>query len=102
MRLASFERKGRPGFGVVVGDGVVDLAARFDLTERKALRTGAVHACDAGHVQPGFAFAQAGNDDGAFVGDLEAFFGARFGDEFAQADDNELIVLAEIFGGDEI
>ena len=29
MRLASFERKGRPGFGVVVGDGVVDLAARF-------------------------------------------------------------------------
>jgi len=29
MRLASYERKGRPGFGVVVGDGVVDLAARF-------------------------------------------------------------------------
>jgi 2-keto-4-pentenoate hydratase/2-oxohepta-3-ene-1,7-dioic acid hydratase in catechol pathway len=29
MRLASFERKGRPGFGVVVGDGVVDVAARF-------------------------------------------------------------------------
>ncbi|HEX7237797.1 MAG TPA: fumarylacetoacetate hydrolase family protein, partial [Gammaproteobacteria bacterium] len=29
MRLASFERKGRPGFGIVVGDGVVDLAARF-------------------------------------------------------------------------
>jgi 2-keto-4-pentenoate hydratase/2-oxohepta-3-ene-1,7-dioic acid hydratase in catechol pathway len=29
MRLASYERKGRPGFGIVVGDGVVDLAARF-------------------------------------------------------------------------
>ena len=29
MRLASFERRGRPGFGIVVGDGVVDLAARF-------------------------------------------------------------------------
>ncbi|HET7925560.1 MAG TPA: fumarylacetoacetate hydrolase family protein [Rhodanobacteraceae bacterium] len=29
MRLASFERKGRPGFGIVVGDGIVDLAARF-------------------------------------------------------------------------
>ncbi|HEY3515711.1 MAG TPA: fumarylacetoacetate hydrolase family protein [Gammaproteobacteria bacterium] len=29
MRLASFERKGRPGFGIVVGDGVVDIAARF-------------------------------------------------------------------------
>jgi len=29
MRLASFERKGRPGFGIVVGNGVVDLAARF-------------------------------------------------------------------------
>jgi 2-keto-4-pentenoate hydratase/2-oxohepta-3-ene-1,7-dioic acid hydratase in catechol pathway len=29
MRLASFERRGRPGFGIVVGNGVVDLAARF-------------------------------------------------------------------------
>jgi 2-keto-4-pentenoate hydratase/2-oxohepta-3-ene-1,7-dioic acid hydratase in catechol pathway len=29
MRLASFERKSRPGFGIVAGDGVVDLAARF-------------------------------------------------------------------------
>ena len=29
MQLASFERKGRPGFGIVVGDGVVDVAARF-------------------------------------------------------------------------
>jgi 2-keto-4-pentenoate hydratase/2-oxohepta-3-ene-1,7-dioic acid hydratase in catechol pathway len=29
MRLASFERRGRPGFGIVVGDGIVDLAARF-------------------------------------------------------------------------
>ena len=29
MRLASFERRGRPGFGIVVDDGVVDLAAQF-------------------------------------------------------------------------
>lgn len=29
MRLASFERRGRRGFGIVVGDGIVDLAARF-------------------------------------------------------------------------
>jgi 2-keto-4-pentenoate hydratase/2-oxohepta-3-ene-1,7-dioic acid hydratase in catechol pathway len=29
MRLVSFERKGRPGFGVVVGDGIVDAAARL-------------------------------------------------------------------------
>ena len=29
MRLVSFERKGRPGFGIVVGDGVVDAAARL-------------------------------------------------------------------------
>ncbi len=29
MRLVSFERKGTPGFGIVVGDGVVDAAARL-------------------------------------------------------------------------
>jgi 2-keto-4-pentenoate hydratase/2-oxohepta-3-ene-1,7-dioic acid hydratase in catechol pathway len=29
MRLLSFERNGRPGFGVVVGDGVVDAAERL-------------------------------------------------------------------------
>jgi 2-keto-4-pentenoate hydratase/2-oxohepta-3-ene-1,7-dioic acid hydratase in catechol pathway len=29
MRLASFERKGRPGFGIVVGDSIVDVAARL-------------------------------------------------------------------------
>jgi 2-keto-4-pentenoate hydratase/2-oxohepta-3-ene-1,7-dioic acid hydratase in catechol pathway len=29
MRLVSFERKARPGFGVVVGDGIVDAAARL-------------------------------------------------------------------------
>jgi 2-keto-4-pentenoate hydratase/2-oxohepta-3-ene-1,7-dioic acid hydratase in catechol pathway len=29
MRLVSFERNGRPGFGVVVGDGIVDAAARL-------------------------------------------------------------------------
>ena len=29
MRVASFERNGRPGFGIVVGDGIVDAAARL-------------------------------------------------------------------------
>ena len=29
MRLVSFERKGRPGFGIVAGDGVVEAAARL-------------------------------------------------------------------------
>jgi 2-keto-4-pentenoate hydratase/2-oxohepta-3-ene-1,7-dioic acid hydratase in catechol pathway len=29
MRLVSFERNGRPGFGVVVGDGIVDAAERL-------------------------------------------------------------------------
>ena len=29
MRVASFERKGRPGFGLVVGDGIVDAAPRL-------------------------------------------------------------------------
>jgi 2-keto-4-pentenoate hydratase/2-oxohepta-3-ene-1,7-dioic acid hydratase in catechol pathway len=44
MRLVSFERNGRPGFGVVVGDGVVD-AARLPSPPtglREALAAGAL------------------------------------------------------------
>ena len=29
MRLASYNMRGRPSFGVVVGDGIVDLRARL-------------------------------------------------------------------------
>jgi 2-keto-4-pentenoate hydratase/2-oxohepta-3-ene-1,7-dioic acid hydratase in catechol pathway len=42
MRLASFERKGRPGFGIVAGDGVIDAGARLSgkaSTLREALAT---------------------------------------------------------------
>jgi 2-keto-4-pentenoate hydratase/2-oxohepta-3-ene-1,7-dioic acid hydratase in catechol pathway len=37
MRLASFERNGRPGFGVVVDDGIVDASARL-VGEPRGLR----------------------------------------------------------------
>jgi hypothetical protein len=30
MRLASYERRGKAGFGVVVGDGVVDLGKALE------------------------------------------------------------------------
>jgi 2-keto-4-pentenoate hydratase/2-oxohepta-3-ene-1,7-dioic acid hydratase in catechol pathway len=45
MRLMSFERVGRPGFGVVVGDGVVDAGRRLfgnPRTLREALVAGAL------------------------------------------------------------
>jgi 2-keto-4-pentenoate hydratase/2-oxohepta-3-ene-1,7-dioic acid hydratase in catechol pathway len=45
MRLASFERKGRTGFGIVVGDGVVDAASRMPSKPsglRAALAAGAL------------------------------------------------------------
>ena len=45
MRVASFERKGRPGFGIVVGDGIVDAAARLGgkaASLREALTAGAL------------------------------------------------------------
>ena len=45
MRLVSFERNGRPGFGIVVGEGVVDAAARLagkPAGLREALATGAL------------------------------------------------------------
>ncbi len=45
MRLMSFERNGRPGFGVVVGDGVVDASRRLagnPRTLRDALLAGAL------------------------------------------------------------
>ena len=29
MRLASYKLRGRPSFGVVVGDGIVDLRSRL-------------------------------------------------------------------------
>jgi 2-keto-4-pentenoate hydratase/2-oxohepta-3-ene-1,7-dioic acid hydratase in catechol pathway len=45
MRLMSFEKDGRPGFGVVVGDGVVDACRRLSArprTLRDALLAGAL------------------------------------------------------------
>ena len=45
MRLVSFERNGRPGFGVVVGDGIVDAADRLTgrpRSLREALAAGAL------------------------------------------------------------
>ena len=45
MRLMSFERNGRPGFGIVVGDGVVDAGRRLagsPRTLREALLAGAL------------------------------------------------------------
>jgi 2-keto-4-pentenoate hydratase/2-oxohepta-3-ene-1,7-dioic acid hydratase in catechol pathway len=45
MRVASFERKGRPGFGIVVGDGIVDAATCLGGTAsnlREALTAGAL------------------------------------------------------------
>ncbi len=45
MRLVSFERKGRAGFGIVAGDGVVDAAARLTGKAsglREALAAGAL------------------------------------------------------------
>ena len=45
MRLMSFEKDGLPGFGVVVGDGVVDAGrrlARTPRTLRDALLAGAL------------------------------------------------------------
>ncbi len=45
MRLVSFERNGRAGFGVVVGDGIVDASARLAGKPRglrEALATGAL------------------------------------------------------------
>jgi 2-keto-4-pentenoate hydratase/2-oxohepta-3-ene-1,7-dioic acid hydratase in catechol pathway len=47
MRVVSFERKGRPGFGVVVGEGVVDASARLEGKPaglRQALAQGALTA----------------------------------------------------------
>ncbi len=47
MRLLSFERNGRPGFGVVVGDGIVDAAERLagkPRSLREALAAGALPA----------------------------------------------------------
>jgi len=34
VRLASFERKGKAGFGIVVGEGIVDASARLSVTAR--------------------------------------------------------------------
>jgi 2-keto-4-pentenoate hydratase/2-oxohepta-3-ene-1,7-dioic acid hydratase in catechol pathway len=45
MRVASFEKNGRPGFGIVVGDGIVDAAARLGGKAgslREALAAGAL------------------------------------------------------------
>lgn len=45
MKLVSFERNGRPGFGVVVGDGIVDAADRLTgrpRSLREALAAGAL------------------------------------------------------------
>ena len=45
MKLVSFERNGRPGFGVVVGDGIVDAADRLTGRPRglrEALAAGAL------------------------------------------------------------
>ena len=45
MKLVSFERNGRPGFGVVVGDGIVDAADRLagrPRSLREALAAGAL------------------------------------------------------------
>jgi 2-keto-4-pentenoate hydratase/2-oxohepta-3-ene-1,7-dioic acid hydratase in catechol pathway len=44
VRLVSFERNGRPGFGIVAGDGVIDAAARLPGTRglREALASGAL------------------------------------------------------------
>ncbi len=44
MRLASFERRGRPGFGAVVGDGVVDLSGRLGGSLRDHLAPGRLEA----------------------------------------------------------
>jgi len=45
VRLVSFERNGRPGFGIVAGDGVIDAAARLagkPRSLREALAAGAL------------------------------------------------------------
>lgn len=59
MKFLSFERDGRAGWGLVVGDGVVDLGARnADLADlRAALRTGRLEAVGtaATGVAPDFA-----------------------------------------------
>ena len=50
MKLLSFERNGRPGFGVVVGDGVVDASERLAGKPRglrEALAAGALPAARA-------------------------------------------------------
>jgi 2-keto-4-pentenoate hydratase/2-oxohepta-3-ene-1,7-dioic acid hydratase in catechol pathway len=49
MRLLSFERNGRPGFGVAVGDGIVDAAERLPgkpRSLREALAAGALPALE--------------------------------------------------------
>jgi 2-keto-4-pentenoate hydratase/2-oxohepta-3-ene-1,7-dioic acid hydratase in catechol pathway len=59
MKLISFERNGRPGFGVVVGDGIVDAAARLTGQPRglrEALAAGALPTLERlALMQPDFA-----------------------------------------------
>jgi 2-keto-4-pentenoate hydratase/2-oxohepta-3-ene-1,7-dioic acid hydratase in catechol pathway len=61
MRFVSFERYGRPGFGVVVGDGVVDVSARAvgqPRSLRDALLAGALPSLEKFAVmKPDFALA---------------------------------------------
>jgi 2-keto-4-pentenoate hydratase/2-oxohepta-3-ene-1,7-dioic acid hydratase in catechol pathway len=64
MKLVSFERQGRAGFGVVVGDGVIDLGAALggrhaDLKALLAADALAEAATVAAQRQPDFALAEA-------------------------------------------
>ncbi len=58
MRLMSFEHDGRPGFGIAVGDGVVDASARLPNFRglREALAAGALPELERlASIQPDFA-----------------------------------------------
>jgi 2-keto-4-pentenoate hydratase/2-oxohepta-3-ene-1,7-dioic acid hydratase in catechol pathway len=56
MRLASYKMRGRPSFGAVVGDGVVDLRSRLSRFSSllEVFRAGALHEAEAviGGVRP--------------------------------------------------
>lgn len=61
MRLMSFEHDGRPGFGIAVGDGVVDASARLPNFRglREALAAGALPELERlASIQPDFAIGE--------------------------------------------
>src|SRR4051812_19742140 len=84
-----------------IREDVLDLMPRFDLALGETSRVGAVDAFHARHVDPHFAGAQAGDDDRALVRNDQTFRRC-FGDQLAQANDDELIVLPEIFVRDKV